>query len=548
LLIAGTRLADRYLIVRIIRSGGMGAVYEARDERLAEAPCAVKEMLPHHAVGGEEAAFLKRRFEEEMAILAHLSHPSIPSVRDYFILDGIGYIVMDLVHGESLYEIMQRAGGALPPSRVIEIGVELLQTLEYLHEREPPVLHRDIKPENVMIEAGRVRLIDFGIARSLDGESGTQTAVGTLNYASIEQLQGRAEVRSDIYSVGATLFHALTGQMPVTLEIPPLDEVVEGVHPALGAVIDKALMMQRAARFPSARAMREALEALPEEARAPLPVLAPDLGRGGYDEGSPTLVPLRAGSPDTAERPGGEASETRRRSGTPGAAASLVEELPPSAEASDPPPFAEEPSETEGADSAQPPPPPALPPVSSLPPTVVEPRPASLARSAPTGVYWPLVLASTMMIALVAGLVYLIAFADRGPSPSSSSVPASKPLTASSSEPSPSPPSEASSTDSPPFALAPFAAAWDSSRHRPPARPKTRPAAALLPKAAEAGPALSGRPASRQYYYEPPAPPPAPHRLTLPPIRSVPLRRPPPGRLTLPPPSSSHRLTLPPTP
>ena len=188
----GTLLEDRYKIVSILRAGGMGALYCAHDTRLADSPCAVKEMLPQHDGGGANTDYIRRRFLEEMKVLARLNHPDIPRVRDYFVEGGLNYIVMDLVEGSNLLDALHERGQPLPAPEVVRLGLSILSILEYLHSHNPPTIHRDIKPANILIErgTGRFKLVDFGLACDASTGATVHTQVGTLGYCPLEQIQG----------------------------------------------------------------------------------------------------------------------------------------------------------------------------------------------------------------------------------------------------------------------------------------------------------------------------------------------------------------------
>ncbi len=221
----GTILRDRYEIVGLVGQGGMGAVYQASDLRLRGRICAVKEVLPEliGLPGMEEQAH--DQFYREASILARLDHPSLPKVSDFFAQDGREYLVMDFVPGQDLRQLIEdarRKDSLLDETMVLDWAAQLCDALEYLHTQEPPVVHRDIKPSNVKLTPrGLVKLVDFGLVKLLQpDESRTVTVVqgrGTVAYTPLEQYggdTGHTDVRSDIYSLGATLYHLLTGQPP----------------------------------------------------------------------------------------------------------------------------------------------------------------------------------------------------------------------------------------------------------------------------------------------------------------------------------------------
>ncbi len=256
-------LQERYKIVRHIKKGGMGAVYEARDTKLADSPCAVKEILETARLG-QDSQYIEQRFFQEMKALAALDHASIPKVRDYLTVDQVVYIVMDLVQGQSLEEEIEQTmgltGQPLNPEKSVEDILALLDTVDYLHQQQPPILHRDIKPANVLREnrSGRIKLVDFGLARQLDGNS-NHTLVGTLGYCAPEQMMGKASFQSDVYSVGVTLHHMLTGKRPETISFDPLHPDVAGLRPGLAAIVEKATQPRPGDRYATCQEMRDDL-------------------------------------------------------------------------------------------------------------------------------------------------------------------------------------------------------------------------------------------------------------------------------------------------
>jgi serine/threonine protein kinase len=260
----GQLLHERYRIVRIIKSGGMGSVYEATDTKLADSPCPVKE-IHEAAQASANSEYVAGRFFEEMKALVTLDHPSIPKVRDYLQEGQVIYIVMDLIVGRSLEEeIIERRSQASPPpvDHIVMDAVRLLETLTYLHGQDPPVIHRDIKPANILRDSrsGQIKLVDFGLARSLQGTQ-TQTVVGTMGYCAPEQLMGKSEERSDLYSVGVTLTHLLTGQPPEMDLFEPRRPDLPGVRPGLVEIISKATQPKPADRYVTAQEMAQDLRA-----------------------------------------------------------------------------------------------------------------------------------------------------------------------------------------------------------------------------------------------------------------------------------------------
>lgn len=210
---ANTVLQDRYEIVRQLGRGGMGAVYLATDRRFGST-VALKQTL----VTGEQ---LRKAFEREAKLLNSLQHASMPHVIDYF-FEGEGqFLVMQFIPGEDLGHMLRSQSGPFDVSRVLLWLDELLDLLDYLHSHEPPVIHRDIKPENLKVtQRGKVILLDFGLAKGLSEQGAatlsTASVVGyTPAYASLEQIRGLGtDARSDLYSLAATAYHLLTGQLP----------------------------------------------------------------------------------------------------------------------------------------------------------------------------------------------------------------------------------------------------------------------------------------------------------------------------------------------
>jgi len=217
----GTILNSRYEIVRKIGGGGMGAVYYAKDKNLGDAPRAVKEMIQSQLDESQHEKAVSD-FKRESMLLAELEHPSIPTIYDYFYdetagRDGRFYLVMKYISGgDFLARLRSAPGGRLEELKVAEWAVQIADVLDYLHQRRPPIIYRDLKPANLMIDGnnGRVMLIDFGIARWVAPQEKGVTAVGTMGYAPPELFSGKAEPRTDIYSLGATMFHLLTGSDP----------------------------------------------------------------------------------------------------------------------------------------------------------------------------------------------------------------------------------------------------------------------------------------------------------------------------------------------
>ena len=251
-------LHGRYELLGILKQGGMGAVYRAKDTKLADSACAVKEILEDK----QTELYYQERFAQEMAALARLDHPSIPRVRDFFKLNDKAYLVMDLVQGRSLEDELDDFG-VNPDPKVVRDMLQVLEVLEYLHSQRPPLLHRDIKPANLLRDrrSSQIKVVDFGLARTISPGQG-QTSVGTLGYCAPEQICGRAEPRSDVFSVGATLIHLLRGEPcdPMKLALSD-DSAFAGLPEGMAEIVRKATQFDPSERFASAREMAIALDA-----------------------------------------------------------------------------------------------------------------------------------------------------------------------------------------------------------------------------------------------------------------------------------------------
>ncbi|MCS7251990.1 MAG: serine/threonine protein kinase [Thermoflexus sp.] len=221
----GTLLHGRYKILRPIGRGGMGAVYEAEDTLLEGRRCAIKEILFSFEADPTYREQLRLQFYREASVLARLDHPNLPKVSDYFSEGDRDYLVMDFVPGRDLREIIDAAkesGRFLDERMVLNWAEQLCDALDYLHRQDPPIVHRDIKPSNIKwTPDGRIKLVDFGLVKLLaPDEDRTITILqgrGTAAYTPLEQYGGDAghtDVRSDIYALGATLYHLLTNTPP----------------------------------------------------------------------------------------------------------------------------------------------------------------------------------------------------------------------------------------------------------------------------------------------------------------------------------------------
>jgi serine/threonine-protein kinase len=220
----GETLRDRYKIREHIGQGGTGSIYLAEDTRLEGRLCALKEVehnqsLPQHVF--EQA---REQFFREASVLARLDHPNLPKVSDYFSVNERDYLVMDYVPGKDLRERMleaRRKKEFISEQEVIRWARQIADALDYLHKQDPPIIHRDIKPSNVKITpSGLIKLVDFGLVKIMAPDEVTITIIqgqGTALYTPLEQYGGddtHTDVRADIFSFGATLYHLLTNEPP----------------------------------------------------------------------------------------------------------------------------------------------------------------------------------------------------------------------------------------------------------------------------------------------------------------------------------------------
>jgi serine/threonine protein kinase len=275
MLAANTVLQNRYRIVRQLGQGGMGTVYEAVDQRLSSV-VAIKETLITTDEGRDA-------FEREASLLANLRHRSLPNVTDHFAESDGQYLVMQFISGEDLAHLLVLRQHAFAVENVLHWADEILEALEYLHSHSPPVLHRDIKPANLKVtREGELFLIDFGLPKGIAAQLETQPSRSvkgyTPAYSPLEQIHGGGtDPRSDLYSLGATLYHLLTNLAPVDAParfnayddlqpdpLLPANEVNPQVPATVAQVIAQTMAMNRQNRPADAAELRRLLhEAAP---------------------------------------------------------------------------------------------------------------------------------------------------------------------------------------------------------------------------------------------------------------------------------------------
>jgi formylglycine-generating enzyme required for sulfatase activity len=326
----GTLLQERYRIIRPLARGGMGAVYEAEAVHLGNAQVAVKQTLYN-----EQQRTLREQFEREAAMMARLRHPALPRVSDHFVEGGGQFLVMEFIPGADLFALLNRRKRPFDCEQVMAWAETLLDALDYIHTQQPPVIHRDIKPHNLKLTPlGKLFLIDFGLAKNASASilSSASLHAYTLSYAPPEQINDAGtDQRSDLYSLGATLYHLLVGEPPVNAKVreevvlyqapDPLrlaHQVNPNIPPALSFLIARAMSLDRAARYGSAAEMLQALRegrssratAMPEEPfhRRSQPQeergAQPQSQVSGRAAKSPYVAPSREQSlPEVAEKP-----------------------------------------------------------------------------------------------------------------------------------------------------------------------------------------------------------------------------------------------------
>jgi len=295
---ADTILSGRYKIVESHKSLEKSDFYQvsdfyyAMDTRL-ETLCIVKELRGDISADRE---YYRKRFKEEAKILADLSHPNLPKVIDYFIESERYFMVIDYIKGFQLDDLINNKEINITEEQVLLWGIDICDVLEYLHRQKPPIIHRDIRPANLFIRESdwTVILFNFNVARRQ--ETKCTTGIGLMGYASPEQIAGRPEPRSDIYSLGATLHHILTGETTkVPFQFKPVREINPSVSEYTELVIKQALGFKLDERFDNAEEMKEALldayESLPQKVSEedngtwtwdPLLELAEMLKKDGY--------------------------------------------------------------------------------------------------------------------------------------------------------------------------------------------------------------------------------------------------------------------------
>jgi serine/threonine protein kinase len=251
----------------MLGTGGMGVIYLAEDSVAGNAPCVVKQLNSKYA-DPEERSEAVRLFIREAALLKSLNHPGVVRFFDsYSTEDGKHYLVMDYVRGSSLESVINDFG-AFNDDDTVKVGIQICEVLEYLHDQEPPIIYRDLKPSNLMLTPeGQIVFIDFGIARTfMPKESATR--VVTAGYSPPEQYFGKPETRSDLYALGATIGHLLTGVRPKPLTASQPRQHRADVHPNLDALVKQLTSHSPEDRPATARHVRHTLYRIYQEMHA----------------------------------------------------------------------------------------------------------------------------------------------------------------------------------------------------------------------------------------------------------------------------------------
>lgn len=257
----GSIIDKKYKILSIIGRGGMSVVYLAINEK-ANKPWAIKEVRKQ---GGDNAGVLEHSFQIEIKMLRKLKHPGLPSIVDIIDTGDNFLIVMDYIEGNTL-EKMLRESGPQKQEKVVAWAIQLCDVLIYMHSRKPSIIYRDMKPSNIMVRSdGSVALIDFGTAREFkETNVSDTTCLGTQGYAAPEQFggMGQTDARTDIYSLGATMYHVLTGHNPSEppYEMYPITHWNSALSTGLEGIIIKCTQRNPKDRFQKVEDLKYALE------------------------------------------------------------------------------------------------------------------------------------------------------------------------------------------------------------------------------------------------------------------------------------------------
>lgn len=250
---------SKYTWLEPIAQGGMGQVFLAEEKGSGNTRCVIKQLRSIDRQSPEERSEAQRLFRREVDLLKELNHPGIVRFFDHYVSeDGKYFLVMDYITGNNLETIVQNFG-PFSQDDAIKVGIQICEVLEYLHENDPPIIYRDLKPSNLMLTPdGQVIFIDFGIARVfMPAQSATR--VVTAGYSPPEQYFGRPDTRSDLYALGATLSHLLTGVRPRPLITSVPSQHVDSILPQLDKLVKDLTQHSPDDRPSTAREVRHSL-------------------------------------------------------------------------------------------------------------------------------------------------------------------------------------------------------------------------------------------------------------------------------------------------
>lgn len=289
-----------YEVLGVVGRGGMGVVYRAR--RDDGSIWALKEQRPAEPLKPAEVAESRQLFQAEAERVLSLNHPNVVAGEDFFTWQDRQYFVMELVNGETLEKRLREANAPAFEQDALRWTVQMARVLQYLHQLQPPIIYRDLKPANVILTPdSTIKFIDFGVARTHKmGKAKDTVAIGTFGYAPPEQYgKGQTDARSDVYTLGATLFHLLTNLPPRPLYTPKVGEI-QGLNPSVQPqteqIVIRAMQQDRDARYASAAEMERDLQA---SLGQPLPAAAlPARPQGPASRPEPATVAPRTSVPD----------------------------------------------------------------------------------------------------------------------------------------------------------------------------------------------------------------------------------------------------------
>lgn len=294
----GSVLNRTYYITGFLGEGGSGFVYLAQEVENPGAQWAIKEVC-HSVPDDEEVKEALIRFRKEYEVLKSLSHTGLPGVHDFFSGDRGDYMVMEYVEGQNIQALMEAGNAPMALDEVLDITLQLLDILKYLHNQDPPVIYRDLKPLNILrTDDGTVKLIDFGIARYFSPEKIVDTeAMGTPGFSAPEQYgKAQSDARSDLYALGATAFFLLTFRYPESFRFcfPPVTQFNPSVPDGLSKVLAQCLAVDPASRFASASELRKLLtEKFSHLMKAVPGQSAPSASQAGQLPGAVASIPLK---------------------------------------------------------------------------------------------------------------------------------------------------------------------------------------------------------------------------------------------------------------